>query len=36
MRQLGLGVGPFVLAPLSELYGRSIVYSSALAVLTLL
>ncbi|KAF8574436.1 MFS general substrate transporter [Ramaria rubella] len=33
---LGLGFGPFLLAPLSELYGRWIVYATTLAVFTFL
>lgn len=31
---LGLGVGPFILAPLSEIYGRRIIYTSTLTVFT--
>ena len=34
--QLGLGFGPFLLAPLSELYGRWIIFSTTLAVFTFL
>ncbi|KAF8511161.1 MFS general substrate transporter [Gautieria morchelliformis] len=33
---LGMGLGPFVLAPLSELYGRWIIYTSTLAAFTFL
>ncbi|KIJ54222.1 hypothetical protein M422DRAFT_241474 [Sphaerobolus stellatus SS14] len=33
---LGLGFGPFLLAPLSELYGRKLIYTSTLGIFSIL